>query len=231
MNKACFYVMTVDTGFAPNPFHGVCTLAACTPNHCKANLEEGDLIAGCFRSKGASKLVYVMQVEEELNLNDYWRDSRFACKKPSKNGTLIEQAGDNIYYKDRSDNWHQHRSAAYHKNDKALRQDTESNRVFIGKRFVYYGENAVDLPDEFAKFLPTGQGIKYLKDDSKDFAAFSIWAFDRPKLGRLGMPRDWKGTLGCGVQACRRSVGAYRNSAHAGPERRLPGQRACDAIA
>ena len=139
-----------------------------------------------------------MQVEEELNLNDYWRDSRFACKKPSKNGTLIEQAGDNIYYKDRSDNWHQHRSAAYHKNDKALRQDTESNRVFIGKRFVYYGENAVDLPDEFAKFLPTGQGIKYLKDDSKDFAAFSIWAFDRPKLGRLGMPRDWKGTLGCG---------------------------------
>src|ERR1035437_4186815 len=49
-NKVCFYIMRVDTGFAPNPFHGVCTLAACTPNHQHARLFKGDLIAGCFRS-------------------------------------------------------------------------------------------------------------------------------------------------------------------------------------
>lgn len=61
MNKACFYVMTVDTGFAPNPFHGVCTLAACTPNHCKAGLELGDLIVGCFRSKGVSNYLGAVQ--------------------------------------------------------------------------------------------------------------------------------------------------------------------------
>jgi len=202
MNKACFYVMTVDTGFAPNPFHGVCTLAACTPNHCKAGLESGDLIAGCFRSKGVSKVVYVMEVNEVLDLNDYWRDSRFACKKPSKNGTPEEQAGDNIYYKDRSSNWHQDCKAGYHRdNSHVFKQDTESNRVFIGKRFVYFGGNAVDLPDDFDDCLPRGQGIKYLKDDPKGFAAFSIWAFDRPKLGRLGMPRDWKGTLECGQEA------------------------------
>jgi len=61
MNKACFYIMTVDTGFAPNPFHGVCTHAACTPNHCKANLEEGDLIAGCFRSQGVTNYLGAVQ--------------------------------------------------------------------------------------------------------------------------------------------------------------------------
>jgi hypothetical protein len=61
MNKACFYIMTVDTGFAPNPFHGVCTLAACTPNHCKANLEPGDLIVGCFRSKKVSNYLGAVQ--------------------------------------------------------------------------------------------------------------------------------------------------------------------------
>ena len=31
--KICTYTMTSDTGFAPNPFYGYCTLAACTPNH------------------------------------------------------------------------------------------------------------------------------------------------------------------------------------------------------
>jgi hypothetical protein len=144
-----------------------------------------------------------MEVEEVLNVNDYWRDSRFACKKPSKNGTLIEQAGDNIYYKDRSGNWRQDCKAGYHRdNPHVFKQDTESNRVFIGKQFVYFGGNAVDLPDDdFADHLPRGQGIKYLKDDSKDFAAFSKWAFDRPKLGRLGRPRDWKGPVECGVGA------------------------------
>jgi hypothetical protein len=212
MNKACFYVMTVDTGFAPNPFHGVCTLAACTPNHSKANLEEGDLIAGCFRSQGVSKLVYVMEVEKVLNLNDYWRDSRFACKKPSKNGTPEEQAGDNLYHHHKRQ-WVQHRDARYHRKPPQERfdlsvkprpvwmKDVRGNKVFVGKQFVYFGVKAITLPKKFAKFLPNGQGIKYLKADPKGFAAFSIWAFARPKLGRLGMPRDWKGTVECGVGA------------------------------
>jgi hypothetical protein len=155
-----------------------------------------------------------MEVEKVLNLNDYWRDSRFACKKPSKNGTLIEQAGDNLYHHHRGQ-WVQHRDARYHRKPPQERfdpsvkplpvwmKDVRGNKVFVGKRFVYYGENAVDLPAEIAKFLPNGQGIKYLKAESEDFAAFSIWAFGgnrRKKLGRLGMPRDWKGTVGCGQE-------------------------------
>ncbi|MFC1451894.1 hypothetical protein ACFLSJ_00955 [Verrucomicrobiota bacterium] len=39
--KICSYVMTTDTGFAPDPFHGRCTLAACTPNHVNARRREG----------------------------------------------------------------------------------------------------------------------------------------------------------------------------------------------
>lgn len=31
INKLYAYVMTYDTGFAPNPFYGVCTLACCKP--------------------------------------------------------------------------------------------------------------------------------------------------------------------------------------------------------
>ena len=38
--------MNFDVGFAPNPYHGCCTLAACTPNHMRANLGLGDVIIG-----------------------------------------------------------------------------------------------------------------------------------------------------------------------------------------
>ena len=30
-----------DTGFAPNPFWGYCTLAVCTPNHMGVQTSEG----------------------------------------------------------------------------------------------------------------------------------------------------------------------------------------------
>ena len=38
--------MKVDSGFAPNPYFGYCTLAACTPNHMRAKIEPGDVIVG-----------------------------------------------------------------------------------------------------------------------------------------------------------------------------------------
>lgn len=98
MAKVCFYVMTIDTGFAPNPFHGWCTLAACTPNHRDADLARGDYIAGVFRSGGPPRLVYVMEVAMSLDFDAYYRDGRFKKKKPRKDGTWQERAGDNIYF-------------------------------------------------------------------------------------------------------------------------------------
>lgn len=39
------YIVTHDTGFAPNPFHGVLTLACCKPAIRRA-AEVGDVIVG-----------------------------------------------------------------------------------------------------------------------------------------------------------------------------------------
>ena len=35
------HVVTQDTGLAPNPFHGFCTSALCTPSHMDASLQQG----------------------------------------------------------------------------------------------------------------------------------------------------------------------------------------------
>ena len=78
------YVITRDFGFAPNPFHGLCTLATCKPDIRKtANV--GDWIMGVGgRSLGIvkRKCIFLMKVSEKISFQDYWDDVRFSLKKP-----------------------------------------------------------------------------------------------------------------------------------------------------
>ena len=93
--------MTFDTGFAPNPFHGVLSLATC-----KADLrrlrEVGDGIAGftsgelCGDPVGQERKVLLARVAEKLIFEEYWMDLRFPCKKTDWS-TAIGKRGDNIY--------------------------------------------------------------------------------------------------------------------------------------
>ena len=81
MARLYSYVVRWDTGFAPNPFHGFCTLALCKPQVRNA-AEVGDWIIGTG-SKGnklAGVLVYAMRVTEILTFNEYWHDDRFRSK-------------------------------------------------------------------------------------------------------------------------------------------------------
>lgn len=119
MPKYLFYRMTHDSGFAPNPFWGYLTLAACTPNHLKADLRVGDFIIG-IESIGLAKerkranlnphieqsLIYIAKVDEVLTLDQYFRDSRFEKKKFKKSRDYKERRGDNVYYiEDRMWKW------------------------------------------------------------------------------------------------------------------------------
>jgi hypothetical protein len=180
--------MTHDTGFAPNPFHGYCTLAACTPNHQRANLNPGDIIVG-YEGEGLKKsrkrsdcetpehnaLIYYMVIDEILDLDKYFRDSRFQVKKPIPGSRKpIQRVGDNAYYKDKSTgswNWiHGH----CHNLDKCkdittvIKQDTKGDRVFIGRNFYYFGNRAVSFPNKFIKYLPQ-RGIKYCRHPLSEF--------------------------------------------------------------
>jgi hypothetical protein len=73
------YKLTHDTGFAPNPFFGILTLATCKPCIRKSK-EEGDWIAGftsqqlCGDLAGEEKLVYLMEVNEKIPFSRYFLD-------------------------------------------------------------------------------------------------------------------------------------------------------------
>jgi len=94
--------MTFDTGFVPNPFHGVLSLATCKTDLRRLR-EMGDDIAGftlgklCGDPVGQERKVLLARVAEKLTFEEYWKDLRFPCKKTDWS-TAIGKRGDNIYY-------------------------------------------------------------------------------------------------------------------------------------
>lgn len=92
--KVFCYKMTCDTGFAPNPFYGVLTLATCKPN-IRRVAKPGDWIAG-FTGKplnpkqkvGEEKLVYLAKITGKLTFAEYWQ--LFPEKRPIEQSVASE---------------------------------------------------------------------------------------------------------------------------------------------
>lgn len=93
------YVLTHDSGFAPNVSHGYCTLATCKPK-IRMNANVGDWVIGTgslLRDDDEDRLLYAMRVEEVLSFDEYFERKEFEYKKP-KDSDLHDSQGDNIYY-------------------------------------------------------------------------------------------------------------------------------------
>ncbi|MBW3780414.1 hypothetical protein GL270_03985 [Aeromonas veronii] len=145
------YAITRDFGFAPNPFHGACTLATCKPRIRKsANVDDWILGIGGAKLRTANKkCILLMKITEKISFNDYWSDSRFSLKKPSRNGSHVQMLGDNIYHQDIDETWIQEDS--HHSNPDGsynitnLERDTKSTFVLISNHFYYFGNAAIDI--------------------------------------------------------------------------------------
>ncbi|MFM2597718.1 MULTISPECIES: hypothetical protein [Vibrio] len=145
------YAITRDFGFAPNPFHGSCTLATCKPR-IRKSAKVGDWVLGIGGTKLKSvnrKCIVLMKVTEKMSFNDYWNEPRFSIKKPARNGSHVQMLGDNIYHQDANNEWIQedshHSNADGSINFTNLERDTNSDQVLISSHFYYFGEEAVDL--------------------------------------------------------------------------------------
>ena len=68
MDDLYTYIMRHDSGLAPNPFWGWCTLAVCTPNHQGSRVQPGDWIAGFQDKAHGYKFVYAMEVSERIHI-------------------------------------------------------------------------------------------------------------------------------------------------------------------
>jgi hypothetical protein len=155
------YILRVDSGFAPNPFHGLCTLACCKPV-IRRTASTGDLIVGLTPASVGHRLAYAMKIGEVLPFDCYWKDARFRSKRPQwSSPRKADWIGDNCY-EPMADGGFRQLPSAHSKgdgsDDAAKKQwDLSGRNVLVGSRFWYFGREAVELPSGL-EFLVVGRG-------------------------------------------------------------------------
>lgn len=196
------YVVAFDSGFAPNPFHGTCTLATCKPEIRKmANI--GDWIVGTgSANKNVQRggfLVHAMRITEDISTSQYWSDKRFQSKKPVFGGSWVGISGDNIYEPNPDGTWNQ--LPSYHSTKDGVqridhtRKDTRVQRILISDDFAYFGSSGPKIPNHIAEFnneslIKSGMGHRNIKNP-KVITRFEDWFRSLGCTGICGEPWDW----------------------------------------
>ena len=194
------YVVDRDFGFAPNPFHGCCTLATCKPKIRKA-ASIGDWVVGMGggRLKATGRCVFGMQVTETISFDGYWHDSAYSDKKPVRNGSRRMLVGDNVYRRGPGGGWLQ--ADSHHSNPDGtvnrsnLESDTAVDRVLVARHFFYFGGTAPVVPPELLEAIgfKNGRGHRSLGD--KERSRMVAWlenSFGESANQVLGDPFDFE---------------------------------------
>ncbi len=194
--KLFSYVVRYDFGFAPNPFHCICTLATCKPGIRRA-ATVGDWIIGTGSADYdlTGRVVYAMEVSEILSYDEYWYDQRFLAKRPNLRGSLIQAFGDNIYHRQGPKGWIQmnsrHSFANGQPNPDHIKRDTGARRVLIADEFWYWGGTGPKIPGRFRRW--DGHDICQLRSYKYKFPPsmvenFVEWIRSQGEPGFLGDP-------------------------------------------
>lgn len=197
------YVVRYDSGFAPNPFYGYCTLATCKPD-IRRYAQVGDWIVGSGSNargiRRGANLVYAMCVTEALTFDRYSRDTRFEPKKPFRRGSRKQSCGDNIYFRDTPESeWRQRDS--FHSTENGLPEsqhiarDTGVNRVLISDDYVYFGGTGPEIPDNLQddrgrSLRKRGIGRSHFTDPQL-VQGLITWIRSLGVRGYQGPPQEW----------------------------------------
>ncbi|WP_146230403.1 hypothetical protein [Pseudomonas soli] len=196
--KIYSYVVARDYGFAPNPFHGFCSLATCKPLVRKM-ASVGDFVVGITPKHDGNRICYVMEVSSKITFDDYWCGASYQNKKPRFDLSYKYAVGDNIYCKLPDGSWHQQDSHHTHEDGRPIQENIEvdtgtTESVLLGERFSYWGSEGIDIPAEFG-------GLRVARGHKCDFGQafvekFKVWFFNQER-GVLGNPERWgsKGTF------------------------------------
>jgi hypothetical protein len=195
--RAFAYVIEHDLGFAPNPFHGFCTLACCKPR-IRKTATVGDYILGMGASKPrlGGRLCYWMKVSEILSFDQYWADPRFRRKRPNMSGSTFLRYGDNIYHHaEGHDGFIQEDSFHSFVNGglcvpNLCRDTATTDRVLIGREFAYWGQVGIELPESLRCFEIRRTGHK-CRFPTEKLAELTDWLNSLPR-GLRGEPAHWQ---------------------------------------
>lgn len=203
MARIYSYVVRYDSGFAPNPFYGYCTLATCKPDIRRA-ADIGDWVIGSGSADRkvmrGGYLVYAMRVTEIKSFSEYAADGRFDRKRPYRNGSRKQSCGDNIYYPSptgggwcQRDSFHSRDDGGLHQEHAAI--DTKTDRVLLSNDFVYFGGTGPLIPDDLLDkravwICKSGRG-RVCFDDEASVNKVVGWIQSLDAWGYQGAPYEW----------------------------------------
>lgn len=196
MSKVYIYVVDRDFGFAPNPFHGICTLATCKPRiRSVARLEDWIFGVGGQRLNSTGQCIFAMKVTRKMKFNAYWDDVEFRDKIPIRNGSRRMMVGDNIYHQN-GQNWLQANSHHSHSDGSVnvhnLNTDTSADAVLLSDHFYYFGMEAPLVPPSILKAMGYRNGRNHRTFSVQSSVALIKWVEDNyPKNILLGDPFDF----------------------------------------
>jgi len=193
--KLSAYIVRADSGFSPNPFGRVCTLACCKPT-IRRKAQVNDVVVGTASASSdvSGRLIYAMRVREVIPFQAYWEC--YPSRRPSSK-TAIAKRGDNIWHQDSSGQWRGVRGALHDVRHQA--RDLSGENVLLAKEFFYFGRDAIEIPRRFKRVLATTQGHKNTYDKAV-IEDFWNWVSSvARKRGRIGIPTEFT-DLGCESQ-------------------------------
>jgi hypothetical protein len=203
MARIYSYVVRYDSGFAPNPFYGNCTLATCKPD-IRRGAKIGDWVVGSGSNNRSVRrgghLVYAMRVTDAITFDEYGTDPRFETKKPFRNGSRKQSCGDNIYFRVHPDAPWQQRDSFHSRSDGSLnpdhvRRDTGVDRVLVSNDFAYFGGEGPEFPAELKdqqgrRLCKAGRGISAFEDPQL-VSRLEQWIRSFGAGGYRGAPFEW----------------------------------------
>jgi hypothetical protein len=155
------YCIPYDDGAAPNPYWGICTLAICKPV-IRRTAEVGDWVVGTGSRNSpvgdtAGHVVYAMKVTLKMSMADYdqWTRQHLQTKTPAwRSSDHRRRLGDSIY--DFSKGYPRLRRSVHgHGN---VITDLGGRNVLLSDHFYYFGDHAIELPEDLLPIVKQGQG-------------------------------------------------------------------------
>ena len=181
MTEVYIYVVARDFGFAPNPFHGTCTLATCKPV-IRRMAQEGDWVVGMGGKalNAVGRCIYAMRVTDAISFDDYWAAPEFRSKRPARNGSRKTIVGDNIYHHiDGKTDWQQEDS--HHSQPDGtpdlynIQHDTQTDRVLISSHFYYFGKSAPLVPEAILEQIGFRNGMGHRVYKAREAQQLLSW--------------------------------------------------------
>lgn len=162
MPRLFSYTIPIDDGAAPNPFHGICTLAICKPT-IRRVAQIDDWVAGLGSRNAPSgdlsgRLVFAMRVEMVIPLEEYDRRANhdWPAKVPQPmSRDLADRLGDCIY--DFSAGHPPRLRASVH-GPGNRDADLGGENVLLSSDFYYFGSRAIPLPNHLRPICHQTQG-------------------------------------------------------------------------